>query len=317
LGSALSAASSGQTARQPTAQEAVPVDEVTVTALKQIDRATLIHVVVPKFVESHGVASERIDQLGRWRDAVCPETIGLRASYDEFVSRRVLDLARRVGAPVKRAGKCQANIAIIFSAKPQEQVETIARDDAALLGYARQQRDLIHLTHVVQAWYVTGTRSFRTVRSPLPGADKDSSASPTWNAAPPALTGGLQIDSQWSALHGQAGSRLGDSERSEFGHVTVIVDANAVRRFPLQAVADYIAMLALTRAGLDGCNALPSIIDLLSADCGSRAKPGSITEADVAYLKALYASNLELKLNFELGEVQQRMAQSIEALDVH
>jgi hypothetical protein len=122
----------------------------------------------------------------------------------------------------------------------------------------------------------------------------------------------LQIDSPWIALHGQAGSLLGDAERSEFVYVTVIADAHALVEYRLQAVADYIAMLVLTRTALDGCSELPSIIDLLSPDCGARARPQGITEADTAYLTALYSSNLELKVNLEKGEMRSRMLKSLE-----
>ena len=307
---------SAQKAEERAPQNSVPIDEVTISALKQIDRATLIQVVIPNFVKAHGAPSERIGQLGRWHEDVCPETVGLRGPADEFVSRRVLEAARRVGAPTKRTGKCKTNVNIIFSSKPQQQMDYMASKDPHLAGYSAQQGDLFHVSHPIQAWYVTGTRSFVTVDSPV-NMNPSSDAGDTAAARPsgsPSTAGGLQIDSPNSAVIGRAGSLLGDEDRSEFARVTVIVDANTVVRYPLQAVADYIAMLVLTRTTLDGCNPLPSIIDLLSADCGERSKPDSITEADVAYLKALYTSNLELKLNLERGEVQQRMVHSIEAL---
>ena len=298
---------------KPEQQDRQPLEEVTVTARKQIDRSTLEHVIVPRFVESHGTPSERIGQVGRWYDGVCPQTTGLQPLYNEYISRRVVEGARSVGAPTKRAGECTDNVEIIFTAQPQELLDHLASKYVTLLGYSERPKQLQQFSHAIQAWYVTGTRSLRTVRSPLPGADRDSSASPTWNASPPALTGGMQMDSPWTALHGQAGSLLGDAERSEFSRVTVIADAHALVDYRLQAVADYIAMLVLTRTALDGCNPLPSIVDLLSPDCGARARPQGITDADTAYLRALYSSNLELKVNFEKGEMRSRMLKSIEA----
>jgi hypothetical protein len=290
-----------------------PLEEVTVTARKEIDRSTLEHVIVPRFVESHGTPSERIGQVGRWYDGVCPQTTGLRPLYNEYISRRVVEVARSVGAPTKRAGECTDNVEIIFTTQPQELLDHLASKYVTLLGYSERPKQLQQFNHAIQAWYVTGTRSLRTVRSPLPGADRDSSASPTWNASPPALTGGMQIDSPWIALHGQAGSLLGNAERSEFSHVTVIADVHALIEHRLHAVADYIAVLVLTRTALDGCNPLPSIVDLLSPDCGTRARPQGITDADTAFLRALYSSNLELKVNFEKGEMRSRMLKSIEA----
>jgi hypothetical protein len=84
-----------------------------------------------------------------------------------------------------------------------------------------------------------------------------------------------------------------------------------VSQYSLAAIADYIAMLALTHASLGGCSELPSIIDLLSADCGARPLPQSITAADASYLKALYSSNLEMKVSLERGEIHDRMLRDI------
>src|SRR3974390_2009599 len=86
-----------------------PLDEVTVSARKDIDRRTLEHVVVPRFVESHGAASERSGQIGRWHESVCPETFGLQSLSNEFVSRRVVDVARRVGGAAKNGGEGTPN----------------------------------------------------------------------------------------------------------------------------------------------------------------------------------------------------------------
>jgi hypothetical protein len=70
-------------------------------------------------------------------------------------------------------------------------------------------------------------------------------------------------------------------------------------------------MLALTRSALGGCNELPSVIDLLSRDCGERPPPQAVTTADEAYLKALYASNLEMNVSLERGEIHDRMLRQI------
>jgi len=76
----------------------------------------------------------------------------------------------------------------------------------------------------------------------------------------------------------------------------------------MRAVADYIGVLALTRlVSLDTCSGLPSIVDLFSSACPSRAKPGSITTADAAFLTALYASDLEQNLNTERADMHDHM----------
>jgi hypothetical protein len=301
-----------QASGSPTPQDSAPLDEVTVRALREIDRKTLERVIVPHFVEAHGSPSERIAQVGRWEASICPQTQGLDALSNEYVSRRVVTVARLVGAPTKRAGECRTDVDIIFSPKPQAQLDYIANKNRALLGYSTEPVALRKFSHPIQAWYVTGTRSFAKEKAPFNSstAGGDSLQSNTGDAPPEA---GLRIDSQWGTIRGEAGSYLTGALRSEFVHVTVIVDAAAVAQYSLQQVSDYIAVLVLTHTALNGCNPLPSIVDMLSPDCEGRPSPGAITEADTAYLKALYSSNLELNLNLEHGELQSRMLQEIES----
>jgi hypothetical protein len=277
-----------------------PVEEVVVSASKLIDRKTLEHVVLPRFVKSHGTPSERIGQIGRWYAKVCPETVGLQPAYNEYISRRIVEVARSVGAPTQRAGKCAGNVKIIFSPHPQAQLDYIASRYKVYLGYSARPGELSKFNHAIQAWYVTGTRSSVFLRAPPKCAD----------CVPPGANG-LAVDSDnW--VMGQAGSYLSNDLRSEFVQVTVIADANALVQYPARTVADYIAMLVLTRTALNGCNLLPSIIDVLSPDCDARTRPQGITEADSSYLKALYSSNLEMKVNLEQGEMRDQMLKSIE-----
>jgi hypothetical protein len=105
-----------------------------------------------------------------------------------------------------------------------------------------------------------------------------------------------------------AGSHLGHGLTSELLHSLVIVDARKLEGLPLGAMADYVTMVALTRMTvLNTCNELPSVIDLLSEGCSERPRPAGLTPADSAFLKALYASDLDKNLNIEQGELHDRM----------
>ena len=111
---------------------------------------------------------------------------------------------------------------------------------------------------------------------------------------------------------GLTGSYFTKGLTSELRHVLIIVDRGKVASLSVRAIADYVAMLSLTHMGsLDTCSELPSIIDLLSSGCGERGKPTSLTDADTAYLKALYSSNRETNLNLEQGEMRDRMIKTI------
>ena len=94
------------------------------------------------------------------------------------------------------------------------------------------------------------------------------------------------------------GSRIPGERVSSIINVLIVADITKVGGGEIGPVADYVAMLALSEpASLDGCNALPSILDLESPDCGSRARPDRLTDSDMAYLKGLYAADLGATTN--------------------
>ena len=77
----------------------------------------------------------------------------------------------------------------------------------------------------------------------------------------------------------------------------------------LDAVSDYVAMLALSQArSLDHCNVLPSVTDLFAGACPGRPAPTGLTAADTAYLKALYTGSPGLRASRYPSELVDRMA---------
>ncbi len=301
-------ASAAQPTDQAAPQDSHPLQEVLVTASK-LDRRTLERVAI-QFVKLHGAVSTTTDQIGRWRMDVCPQVTGLNPRAEAFVSRRVMEVARSVGAPTRGVGqRCAVNVEIVFTPEPQQLLNHIAKAYPGLLGSARSAGDTI-FRHAIQSWYLTGTK-----------------AEPGWEESParfgietaedevsPPLPDGAHVDPAYGRgfAAGLAGSHFSKALSSELVHVLVVVDARKVAGDSLRSISDYVAMLALTRMGsLDGCNELSSIIDLLSSACDERDKPQALTDADTAYLKALYSSDLEMNLNIELGDMRDRMVTAI------
>ena len=71
-------------------------------------------------------------------------------------------------------------------------------------------------------------------------------------------------------------------------HSLIIADANKVAGEKIEVVADYVAVLALAKwQGLEKCNAVPTILNLMADDCADR--PETVTETDLALLSGLYA----------------------------
>jgi hypothetical protein len=296
-----------------------PLEEVTVTATRAQDHRTLAR-AVSGFVESHSAPGTRINQIGRWHENVCPLVSGLQPQGRDFITRNILNVARAVGAPTGVVGKkCPITVEIVFTREPQALLDRIAKAYRPLLGFypASQVKQVTTISRPIQAWYETGTRSM-DVQMPIPGMGK-SSGDQGFGAGAGAdapLLGGGQIDSEVTAMgmqpSGVAGSHLGHRVRSEFVHILIMADSGQLARYSLQSIADYLAVLSLTRmAQLDHCAPLPSITDILVSACATPVAQ-SLTAADRAYLKALYSADLEQNLNLERGEVHEQMMRAIE-----
>jgi hypothetical protein len=316
-GPAAAAESTAPLATQgPAAQSPEPLDQVTVAASK-LKKRTLDR-IASRFIQSHAAPSSSIQQIGRWRDVVCPKTTGLEPIYDQLVSQRIVNVAQSVGAPIPRAGKkCRVDVEIVFTSQPQALLNHIARDYPTLLGSYRSAGDTT-FHHAIESWYLTGSRSTEGINPPVEGLGVEQSSGDMQvmpGTPQPFLSGVVvdQPDGRGGAPSGMPGSHLGKSLESELLHVFVIVDSRGVAGYSLRSISDYVAVLALTRmSSLDTCSALPSIIDLLSPSCGAQPKPQALTAADTAYLKALYASDLEQNLNVERGDLRDRMVSAIE-----
>jgi hypothetical protein len=311
-------------AAQPTdpsaPQDSHSMAEVQVTASK-LDQPTLKR-AVSQFAKSHGAASAAVHQIGRWRVDVCPGVTGLQPAASAFVSRRVTEVARSVGAPTLEAGKggkgCAVNVEIVFTPEPQQLLDHVAKAYPALLGSSRSPGDAVS-RHAIQSWYITGTKvdGWNPIATGLL-APMLTALQMGVDASTPAgavASDGARVDPAYGegfTGFGRSGSYFTKGFASELLQVFVVVDTGKVAGSSLASISDYIAMLALTRMdSLDGCNTLSSIIDLLSSGCGDRQKPQALTDADTAYLKALYSSNLEMNLNIEQGDIRDRMVKAI------
>jgi hypothetical protein len=273
----LAALPASATASEPPAKPEAPntVTGVTVTPEKKdpvVDPAS-------QFVRGH-IPENRGGQLARFRDKVCVRVVGLPASYDVFIARQVVKIAAQVHAPVDRARGCTPNVNVIFSPDPQAQLDDIAKRRDILFGFhwAAKTKSLATFDRPIQSWYLT--RSVGTDGQDILELNHGATFMDVGPGAPPDSIGG--------SIKGRPGSRLGTDQSSELVHSLVLVDAGKVANLKAGAVADYIAVLALSRwEGLTRCNAIATILNLLADDCADA--PESATEGDLGLLSALYA----------------------------
>jgi len=224
---------------------------------------------VNAFVESH-TATTHLGRIARWDDPICPGIAGLPTGFSKFILQRIRTVAAAAGARVDPEG-CKANISIVFTTAPQGLVDALRAKDPVMLGYydnTEQADRLAKVSHPIQAWYVTKTVDLRGKWS-IDARDRHSSQN---------------YDAQSSN-----GTRVGDGLSSAFHLVTVVADPNKLGAFEIGALADNVAMLALSQPGnLEECSTLPSIENLALTGCTAAAKLATMSPSDTAFLFGLY-----------------------------
>jgi hypothetical protein len=284
------------------AESSVPVPEVTVMAPRPPDPEQLAGDSVPKFIAAHGRPAKVTGQLARWRDAVCPSTSGLTPAFNSFVSARIAAVAAIVGAPHNYLDHCQANIRIVFTTEPQKLIDAVSKKNSVLLGYhySRDAKKIATFSHPIQGWYVTATQNddgHIGLDDAMP-MQQQSADMTMMNAAKFALQSG-------TTPAGRLGARLATGLRSLIVHVLVVADTGKVTGYTIGSVSDYLAMLVLSQTqSSDTCGPLPSILDLMAANCEKRDRPEAVTAGDLAFLKALYSMDLRENISLETSDIQ-------------
>jgi hypothetical protein len=274
-------ASSGEPATTTTPAPPANLSGVTVTAPGKpdplVDRTT-------QFVRQR-LPTSRNEQYARFRDPVCVKVIGLPEEFDAFVAKRIVEIARQVHAPVAATTKCAPNVNVIFSPQPQAQLTDIAKRRDILFGFVvpADAKTVSAFSRPVQSWYLTrrvGTQGDSELELDN-GPECISSHSPNQPLC----------DIKGPVL-GRAGSRLGNDMSSELVHSLVIADAGKVAGQKIDAVADYVAVLALSQwRGLDRCASQRTILNLMAEGCEAEDRPEAATPEDLALLQGLYTAD--------------------------
>ena len=268
------------------------------TALSPAAAQPVSDQAIHDFVDSHS-ATTRLEKIARWEDPICPTVTGLPANFIQFITKRIRDLATSVGAPVDSDQNCKSNLSVAFTPKPQDLLNTVRDKQPVMLGYwssSSQADEMAKVKHDIQSWHATQTVDLRGRKL------VDSRYTTQGNA----------ISSNTAA---STGMRIGDGLHSSFYNGIVVANPNKLGDPEIGALADHIAMLALTQpAQLGVCQELPSILDMTNPTCRKDAPVKGLTKADTGYLKGLYkldsGASLRAQKDALASEVKQALAGS-------
>ena len=286
---------------------ALPTEQVTVTGTKQQDQ-------IRGFVRSYAAPSPAIDKLARWHDPICPVAAGMSDVLSATVIKRVREIAAMVGAPVG-SSSCHGNIDIVFTYSPQVLLDDVRKHHPVLLGYhdVLHEEELATVRHTVQSWYATQTADINGTRNV---DDKQTHAHTSLSfSAPSGMIGGttqVELDFQGARTEQITGSHMSDGLSSELFHVIVTVNAAKIADGQIAGITDYVAVLALAQTTtFESCQEMPTVTSIVTDNCPIKSQ--AITDADIAYLRALYrtdpARNLAQRRRDIADEMDKQLGQ--------
>ncbi len=283
-------------AAQPATDQTI--EQVIVTASRYHTGVTP-NAVAHDFVGSYAMPSVLTDQISRWQVGVCPVFEGLAPQYVTVMEARFRKIAGEVNAPLKGKG-CKPNLIVAVTPQPQSYLDALHAKNAEALGYHGTKT----VSHSIQAWYVTGIQDNRgTV---FLDKDADLVIDDCGGGCPPHIGG-----TNTAPLESVGGWRGRNDVASDLLYATIIVDSAATRHYRVGEIADYVAMLALSRSEDYGdCQLMPSITNLLSS-CDDKLKPDQITPTDIAYLRGVYKMDPGAKLKIQQDQIAAEMAKAI------
>lgn len=227
------------------------------------------------------------DQISRFDWAVCPGAIGLSTSQNASAARRMRAVAEAAGIKVAPAS-CKANVLMIVTDDKAKFVGWLeAKHPTYFEGVPdKVMKQLGRKDLPVAAWHVEG----------LLDADGGSVARD-------------RVSGHYTVERTDTPSRISTTTRPHFAAAIVVIDSKALDGLTVVQLADYAAMRAFARTDPSraAASAAPTILNIIDSPMDSEV-PITLTQWDLAYLKALYASPDHRLAGQQQRDMQSRMA---------
>ena len=223
-------------------------------------------------------------QLSRFDWAACPAAAGLSAAQNQAIAERMRQVAVAAGVPVGSPG-CRPTVLLLVTRDKAALINGLkAKHPAYFTGVPRDQvKQLARSPGPAAAWHVEGLLDADGV---APTRDK--------------LTG------QYTVERTDSPSRLRTSARPHFLASVVVVEVEALAGLTTTQLADYAAMRAFARTEPNKLKAsrAPTILTVLDTPMGGSV-PVTLTQWDLAFLKALYGSSTNRLATQQRKEMKQ------------
>ncbi len=308
---------SAASAEPPPATSSSSLPQVTI----QAQRAAIeeqAREFVGKVSGSSWASADDDHPLELWRIPACVAVAGLQRPQGELVYGRVTRTMSDAGAPVGKNG-CAPNLIIVMTTEPEIFLRAWRKRDRRLFGAASPSlvNQFFDRPLPVRAWYNTSYSgedgSPGTTSSPL----SSSAAAGGGGGGGMGESGGALSSTQFQAMLAEiptfrapyGGTRLRLTAVPDLSSTIVVVDLKQCEGFSWGALADYIAMAALTNVDLHAnFSDVPSILALFGEPADKR--DAGLTDWDRSYLKALYHTNRMSRL--QRVQIREAMVRDME-----
>jgi hypothetical protein len=301
LAAAIAALAAAPAIGQPN-EPGAPTSDIVVTGVRPEQ--------IQSFVEQVSAIPPSINQIARWNDDICTSVAGASREQAQHIVDRISYRAEQVGLSPGGAG-CQPNVYVFLAAESDSFARRLVDERKSLFAYYHEEHvvtlgqealtQFIDTPRAIRWWHVIQTRGGDGDRLGSQQAGNGSPPPPREMRAPDAdsLSGTQAVRSQ--------GTRLRSAERQDFNRVVVIVDGTRASGYPIDSLADYIAMVTL--AQIDPAaqtRDYPTILNLFDEDPEKIAF--EMTNWDIAYLDGLYrATRNAASSTQQVREISRRM----------
>ena len=235
-----------------------------------------------EFVRKSGIAQGQIP-AARWRNPVCAKIVGLHGKPAELVKAKLEVEAKAAGVPLARPG-CTGNLAVVFTDDGAAVARAIGRKDPRRTADVPMPtlRAIYQGDAPVRWWYAVGESSTSGVSA--------GTAELPWTGGN-AEGGGSAIPSNGNntLLRHNGSSLVSTLVERGITQATVIVDVNAATGKTLDAVAAYVAMVALAEVRPRSDRSPHSILSLFEPE----SSVADLSERDRDLLHTLYRLPLD------------------------
>lgn len=273
----------------------VVLEEVVVEGHRRRDQT-----YVASIIQSRDTAQAQ-EQIARWKDAICVRVIGQRRQTARSIEVEVSRVLEHLGAPV--AGpRCTANALIALTDEPDVFSNRITQwhrfglfenDTARLAAFNRNHRASRWMHRIVAAG------------DPARGSSQMQVAPSTGPSSTPNPVGRSILNSGLPTI-AMSHSRLELSTSAHIDRALIVLNANVAAAAPRQALTEYLAFVTAVDLGpqVEGTSA--AILSLIGSD-GQIEPAAALSDQDVAFVRALYASKGNQSAVFQATEIASKM----------